>query len=206
MASNFNNTTPAAPGPTGSYVNVVFQTDGAGNNSGYVPTISGPTGATGTDGSTGPTGPNGNDGATGPTGAAGSDGTNGSTGATGATGSQGVTGATGATGSTGSTGGTGATGFDGVTGPTGAQGIQGITGPTGPDSWQSLSGTYLGETQVVPWNGPTAGTPDTGLSRIGAASLAIGNGSSGDYSGNLKLSALITSPNSANVDVQHRLT
>ena len=35
MASNFNNTTPAAP--TGG-VNVLWQTDGAGNDSAYVPT------------------------------------------------------------------------------------------------------------------------------------------------------------------------
>src|SRR5208282_1326524 len=47
---------------------------------------------------------------------------------------------------------------------------------------------------------------DTGLSRLGAASLALGSGAQGDSSGNLKLSALITSPNIANVDVQHRLT
>src|ERR1700722_14309115 len=38
MASNFNSTTPAAP--SGS-VNVVFQTDGSGNDSAYVPASSG---------------------------------------------------------------------------------------------------------------------------------------------------------------------
>lgn len=38
MASNFNDTTPAAPGGN---VNVKWQTDGAGNDSAYVPSVSG---------------------------------------------------------------------------------------------------------------------------------------------------------------------
>lgn len=37
MASNFNSTTPAAPAGA---VNVIFQTDGAGNDSAYVPASS----------------------------------------------------------------------------------------------------------------------------------------------------------------------
>lgn len=55
--------------------------------------------------------------------------------------------------------------------------------------WANLTGN-LTETQVVPWDGPTVGTKDTGISRIGVASLAIGNGIAGDFSGNLKLTGL----------------
>lgn len=61
----------------------------------------------------------------GPTGATGSQG---NTGFTGATGSQGNTGSTGATGSQGNTGLTGATGSQGNTGSTGPQGVTGING------------------------------------------------------------------------------
>src|ERR1700675_3638467 len=42
------------------------------------------------------------------------------------------------------------------------------------------------ETQVAPWDGPTPGTKDTGISRIGVASLAIGNGTAGDTTGFLQ--------------------
>src|SRR5208282_6524760 len=63
-------------------------------------------------------------------------------------------------------------------------------GTPGSDSWQSLSGTYLGETQVVPWNGPTAGTPDTGLSRGAAGAVYVGDGTAGDFTGALKLTNL----------------
>ena len=38
MPSNFNSTTPAAPA---GFTNVVFQTDGNGNDSAYVPASSG---------------------------------------------------------------------------------------------------------------------------------------------------------------------
>ena len=55
--------------------------------------------------------------------------------------------------------------------------------------WANLTGN-LTETQVVPWDGPTVGTKDTGISRIGVASLAIGNGIAGDFSGNLKLTGI----------------
>ena len=110
----------------------------------------------------------------------------GATGATGATGS-GATGPTGATG-VGVTGATGPTGSAGITGSTGATGATGGTGPTGPDSWQSLNGTYLGETQLIPWNGPTAGTPDTFLSRGATGTVCVGaTAAAGDFSGSVKL-------------------
>jgi len=131
----------------------------------------------------------GSTGATGATGATGSTGS-GATGATGATGS-GATGPTGATG-VGVTGATGSTGSAGVTGSTGATGATGGTGPTGPDSWQSLNGTYLGETQLIPWNGPTAGTPDTFLSRGATGTVCVGaTAAAGDFSGSLKLATLV---------------
>jgi len=53
-------------------------------------------------------------------------------------------------------------------------------------AWKNLTGD-LTETQVIPWDGGTPGTPDTGISRTGVASLAVGNGSAGDFSGSLKL-------------------
>jgi hypothetical protein len=57
------------------------------------------------------------------------------------------------------------------------------------NSWDSLTGD-LTETQVIPFDGGTVGTPDTGISRIAAAGLAIGNGTTGDYSGSLKLTGI----------------
>ena len=59
----------------------------------------------------------------------------------------------------------------------------------GSAAWASLTGD-LTETQVVPWDGPTPGTPDTGISRLAAGSLAIGNGTAGNFSGNLKLTGI----------------
>lgn len=58
---------------------------------------------------------------------------------------------------------------------------------TASSAWATLTGD-LTETQVIPFDGPTVGTPDTGISRIGVASLAIGNGTTGDFSGTIKLS------------------
>jgi hypothetical protein len=55
--------------------------------------------------------------------------------------------------------------------------------------WASLTGD-LTQAQVIPWDGPIVGTKDTGVSRIGVASLAIGNGISGDFSGSLKLTGI----------------
>ena len=51
-------------------------------------------------------------------------------------------------------------------------------------TWATLTGD-LTETQVIPWDGGTVGTPDTGISRISAGVLGIGNGSAGDFSGSL---------------------
>jgi hypothetical protein len=59
-------------------------------------------------------------------------------------------------------------------------------------AWASLTGD-LTETQVIPWDGGTVGTPDSGISRIGSASLAIGNGTTGNTSGSLTLSSLYAS-------------
>ena len=56
-------------------------------------------------------------------------------------------------------------------------------------AWSNLTGD-LTETQVIPFDGGTPGTPDSGISRIAAATLAIGNGTAGDYSGSLKLTNL----------------
>jgi hypothetical protein len=59
-------------------------------------------------------------------------------------------------------------------------------------AWAALTGD-LTETQVIPFDGPTVGTPDTGISRIGVDSLAIGDGVSGNTSGSLTLSNLFAS-------------
>jgi hypothetical protein len=61
------------------------------------------------------------------------------------------------------------------------------------ETWAALTGD-LTETQVIPWDGGTVGTHDTGISRLGAASLAIGNGTQGDFSGSLKATILQLSP------------
>ncbi len=50
--------------------------------------------------------------------------------------------------------------------------------------WSTLLGD-LAETQVIPFDGGTPGTADTGISRLGPASLTIGNGTAGDTSGSL---------------------
>jgi hypothetical protein len=75
-----------------------------------------------------------------------------------------------------------------------------VTTPSIGNSWLSLAGTYLGETQVIPFSGPIAGVPDTGISRLGAASLAIGNGTAGDYSGSIKLKSVLVTDVAANTD------
>ena len=62
----------------------------------------------------------------------------------------------------------------------------------GGNAWATLTGD-LTETQVIPFDGGTVGTPDTGISRIGAAYLAIGDGTAGDYSGGLQTASLKTS-------------
>jgi hypothetical protein len=70
----------------------------------------------------------------------------------------------------------------------------------GNGSWAALTGD-LTETQVIPWDGPTVGTKDTGISRLGAASLAIGNGTAGDFSGSLKLNSVLITDTAANTDL-----
>ena len=54
-----------------------------------------------------------------------------------------------------------------------------------PSDWLALNGTYMGSTQVAPWSSNAGATAaaDTGISRLGAASLAIGNGTAADVSG-----------------------
>ena len=64
-----------------------------------------------------------------------------------------------------------------------ATGVKWIAAPSGT-TWAALTGD-LTETQVIPWDGPTVGTKDTGISRLAAGSLAIGNGTAGDSSGTL---------------------
>jgi hypothetical protein len=55
--------------------------------------------------------------------------------------------------------------------------------------WANLTGD-LTETQVIPWDGAVVGTPDTGISRLGAGSLAIGTGAAGSIAGNLSLNRI----------------
>ena len=52
--------------------------------------------------------------------------------------------------------------------------------------WSALTGD-LTETQVIPWDGGTVGTPDTGISRISAGVLGIGTGAQGSIAGSLSL-------------------
>ena len=62
------------------------------------------------------------------------------------------------------------------------------TAAGGSGAWSALTGamTY---TQVTPWYNATS-TVDSGISRLAAGSLAIGNGTTGDFSGILNLSTL----------------
>ena len=50
--------------------------------------------------------------------------------------------------------------------------------------WSALTGD-LTETQVIPWDGGTVGTPDTGISRISAGVLGIGTGAQGSSNGTI---------------------
>ena len=56
------------------------------------------------------------------------------------------------------------------------------------ETWAALTGAMTA-TQVAPWYNATS-TIDSGISRLGAASLAIGNGTAGDYTGLLSLSGV----------------
>ena len=62
--------------------------------------------------------------------------------------------------------------------------------------WSTLLGD-LAETQVIPFDGGTPGTADTGISRLGAASLAVGNGTARDFSGNVSLNSILFGNNAA---------
>jgi hypothetical protein len=68
------------------------------------------------------------------------------------------------------------------------------------ETWAALTGD-LTETQVIPWDGGTPGTKDTGISRLGAASLAIGNGTASDITGALTLKVVNISDTGANADL-----
>ena len=57
--------------------------------------------------------------------------------------------------------------------------LDAAVGHGGSGAWASLTGNMT-ETQVAPWDGPTVGVVDTGISRDGVASLAIGNGIPGN--------------------------
>jgi hypothetical protein len=64
--------------------------------------------------------------------------------------------------------------------------------------------THLVSGGVYGW-GSNSGNPnvalDTGISRLGAASLAIGNGTAGDFSGSLKLKSVLITDTAANADL-----
>jgi hypothetical protein len=66
---------------------------------------------------------------------------------------------------------------------------------SGSSAWSALTGamTY---TQVAPWYNATS-TVDSGISRLGAASLAIGNGTAGDFTGTLKLTEVLLADGSS---------
>ncbi len=57
-------------------------------------------------------------------------------------------------------------------------------GGGGGGTWAGLTGD-LTTSKVIPWDGGTVGTPDTGLSRKAAGEVAIGNGTAGDFTGSL---------------------
>ena len=56
--------------------------------------------------------------------------------------------------------------------------------PAVSSAWATLTGD-LTETQVIPWDGGTVGTPDTGISRISAGVLGIGTGAQGSSNGTI---------------------
>src|SRR5208282_2937101 len=59
--------------------------------------------------------------------------------------------------------------------------------------WSALLGN-LTETQVIPFDGPTPGTADTGLSRGAASTIYVGNGAAADFSGSLRLASFTAGP------------
>ena len=64
----------------------------------------------------------------------------------------------------------------------GSGNVSAYVSSSGSSAWSALTGT-LSNGQVIPY-------ADAGISRLGAASLAIGNGTAGDFSGVLKLTTL----------------
>jgi hypothetical protein len=57
----------------------------------------------------------------------------------------------------------------------------------------AAAGIDFGSGKVLQWNAnanPALGSADSGISRLGAASLAIGNGTAGDFTGTLKLGTI----------------
>jgi hypothetical protein len=116
------------------------------NSSGNGIGTTGPTGATGQQGTTGAQGITGPVGQQGTTGA---QGITGPTGLQGITGAQGITGPTGQSGVDGVTGPQGTTGNDGAIGMTGPQGVTGATGPAGTNAgvggFVHYPGEYVGD-------------------------------------------------------------
>lgn len=83
-------------------------------------------------------------------------------------------------------------GSTGQSGLTAGQGGLLDTGTGNMDFWWDTTGRFtLGNALGFSAQGSyTANAPDTGLSRLGAASLALGNGTAGDFTGTLKLAHL----------------
>ena len=57
------------------------------------------------------------------------------------------------------------------------------------ETWAALTGAMTA-TQVAPWYNATS-TIDSGISRLGAASVALGNGTAGDFTGSLSFNKVI---------------
>ena len=139
----------------------------------------GPTGATGTMGSTGAVGETGIQGQVGATGATGSQGDAGPTGVGGNNGEPGIAGQPGVTGATGPmgeqgipgmVGAAGTVGPEGPIGATGPQGIPGLVGATGPTGADGEPGTIVSTIQFCPDD--TSAFPEYGII-IGGAVYAV---------------------------------
>lgn len=68
-----------------------------------------------------------------------------------------------------------------------------LTSFTFAQLWAALSGT-LSNGQVIPW-------ADAGISRLAAASLAVGNGAAADFTGALKLQSILVTDTAPNADL-----
>jgi hypothetical protein len=69
-------------------------------------------------------------------------------------------------------------------------------GTNASSQFLTLNGLYSVANFQVPVTFSTTQTPDAGISRIGAASLAIGNGTAGSFTGSLKLTSVLLGSNS----------